>query len=82
MKSIIFHLGSQEFPRLRVGIAPGDGERSERNGFSGRTDIIEYVLGDYTVEEKAIIKEVYSKVAEATCCLIVDGIKTAMNKYN
>ena len=79
VKSIITHLGSQDFPRIRVGIAPRGSEAGE---LSPKVDAIEYVLSDFTAEERAVIREVYLKVAAAICCLLTEGIVAAMNKYN
>jgi len=79
VKSIIAHLGSQNFPRIRVGIAPR-GEGAE--DFAERVDTVEYVLSDFAAEEKPIIREVYPEVADAIHCLITDGVTAAMNKHN
>jgi len=79
MKSIIARLGSQNFPRIRVGIAPR-GEGAE--DFAKRVDTVEYVLSDFAAEEKPIIREVYPEVADAIHCLITDGVTAAMNKHN
>lgn len=76
MKSIIAHLGSQDFPRVRVGVAP--------SGDAGSRGIKtpDYVLGNFTAEERAIIAKVYPRVAAAIRCLLTEGIVAAMNKYN
>ena len=79
VNSIITHLGSQDFPRLRVGIAHRE---DETGALPKRVDTVEYVLSDFTAEEKAVIREVYPKVAGAIYCLITEGIKAAMNKHN
>ena len=72
LKSIIARMGTQDFPRIRVGIAPAEQD----------VDAIEHVLGDFTPEEKAIMKEVYPRVLAAIRCLLTEGIAAAMNKYN
>ena len=79
MKSIIAHLGSQGFPRIRIGIAPQGSEAGEP---SPKVDAIGYVLSDFTAEERAVIREVYPKVTAAIRCLLTEGIAAAMNKYN
>ncbi len=79
MKSIIAHLGSQDFPRIRVGIAP---QESGADAPSKRRETIEYVLSDFAAEERPIIRKVYPEVADAIHCLITDGIAAAMNKHN
>jgi PTH1 family peptidyl-tRNA hydrolase len=70
--SIIDQIGTQEFLRIRVGIAPVEKE----------VDAVEHVLSDFTPEEKAVMKEVYPRVSAAIHCLLTEGVATAMNKYN
>ncbi len=77
LKSIIQYLGTQEFPRLKVGIGTLETTDSEA---SLRTP--EYVLGRFTSDEKLIVTEVCARVAEAVECIIAEGITAAMNKYN
>jgi len=79
LKSIISHLGTQDFPRIRVGIAPSEGSDS---GAAPEVDAIEHVLSDFTEAEKTVMKEVYVKVAAAIECVLTEGIAAAMNKYN
>ncbi len=79
MKSIIAHLGSQDFPRLRVGIAPPE---SGTDVGGKAVDAVDYVLSDFTAEEKAVIRDTYPKVADAVECLTTEGIAEAMNRYN
>lgn len=73
MESIITSLGSEEFPRLRVGIG---------HPFEDVPDTISYVLGDFTPEEETIIKNTCTMVTEAILCLLEEGIVSAMNKFN
>lgn len=79
IKSIIDHLGSQDFPRIRVGISPleNDAEASR-----SKVDAVAHVLSDFTDEEKIVMREVYPRVAAAIYCLLTEGIAAAMNKYN
>jgi PTH1 family peptidyl-tRNA hydrolase len=80
MKSIIAQVGSQDFPRLRVGIAP----LVDTEGLAPcrQIDAVEHVLGDFSTREKAVIRKVYPDVVAAIDCLVAEGIKAAMNKYN
>jgi PTH1 family peptidyl-tRNA hydrolase len=73
MASIIALLGSREFPRIRVGINPGQ-------DMGLKTP--DYVLSDFAPEEKTIISELYVKVADAIYCLLSEGIEAAMNRFN
>ena len=71
MKSIIYQLGSDEFPRIRIGIA------GNRKG-----DLADYVLGKVTDEEAEKIKDVLEKSASAAITIVTDGVDKAMNLYN
>jgi PTH1 family peptidyl-tRNA hydrolase len=77
--SIISSLGSQDFPRLRVGI--GRPASSENHSESGE-GIISYVLSDFTPVEKQIVTQVIPRVSEAMLYLLTDGLLPAMNRYN
>jgi PTH1 family peptidyl-tRNA hydrolase len=78
MNSIISTLGSDDFPRIRVGIG-----RPQTEGQSIDEDaIVSYVLSDFSPEEEAIIKPAIAKVAEAIDCFLTQGIKAAMNRFN
>jgi PTH1 family peptidyl-tRNA hydrolase len=79
VKSIISKLGGQDFPRIRVGIAPLD---VRADTLFRETDTIEYVLSDFTAKEKTVVKEVYSEVADAVDCIITEGVTAAMNRFN
>ncbi len=71
VQSIIDALGTQDFPRLRVGIG-----RPEQG------DPIDYVLNDFTREQDAIMRQVYARVEEIVRCYLNAGIREAMNSYN
>jgi PTH1 family peptidyl-tRNA hydrolase len=72
MKSIIYQLETEEFPRIRIGI----GECPHG------IDAAEYVLGEFTPEEQEVIAKTLEKAANAVETIIVEGIGAAMNKYN
>jgi PTH1 family peptidyl-tRNA hydrolase len=82
MKSIIAHLGSQDFARLRVGIAPPESGTDVGGKAADTANAVDYVLGDFTAEEKAVVREVYPEVADAVECMITQSITAAMNRYN
>lgn len=78
MKSIISALGSQDFPRIRVGIG-----RPEVMDQSDDEDVVvNYVLGDFTPEEEKILKLTIINVAEAIDYFLTRGIEVAMSKFN
>ncbi|MFC1998051.1 aminoacyl-tRNA hydrolase [Chloroflexota bacterium] len=82
IKSIINLMGSQEFLRVRVGIAPVKEESGLVFLVPNDLKTPDYVLSDFNAKEKAVMKETYSRVAEAVKCILSDGIATAMNNYN
>jgi PTH1 family peptidyl-tRNA hydrolase len=72
LDSIIQALGSQEFPRLRVGIGrPPSG-----------WDPADYVLSDFTRDEVPVIASVYDRVVAASECWLSEGLTAAMNRFN
>ena len=72
IKSIIAHLGPQEFPRVKVGI----GEKPPR------MDLADYVLGHFSSGEKKIMEEAAKEAADAICEIVNVGIEQAMNDHN
>ncbi len=79
VNSIIVSLGSQDFPRLRVGIGrPVAGE----NQFEDISGVVSFVLGDFTPREVRIVARVIPTVSQAITCFLTDGISSAMNRYN
>ena len=65
-------LGTQDFPRLRVGIGrPPPG-----------LDEVPYVLGVFTRSEEAVMAEVRPRVAEAVKSILTQGLDAAMNLFN
>jgi PTH1 family peptidyl-tRNA hydrolase len=78
INSIMAHIGTQDFYRLRVGIG-----RPEADNIPAKEDtVIDYVLSNFTAEEKKIIDETIPQVGEAIVFLLSKGIIAAMNKYN
>jgi peptidyl-tRNA hydrolase, PTH1 family len=78
LKSIIAHLGTEEFPRIKVGIEPA----ASNDGTIPKIDAIEHVLSDFTEAEKNVMRETYPAVAAAIEFILTEGITAAMNKYN
>jgi PTH1 family peptidyl-tRNA hydrolase len=69
--SIIQHLRTQEFPRLRIGIG------RPRAGSS-----VHYVLSPFTPEEQCELSTVIDRAADAALSWLRDGITAAMNEHN
>ncbi len=72
IKSIINHLGTQEFPRIRIGVG------NKPNGW----DLADYVLGRFPREEEPVVRFALGRVAEACTDLMMQGIAYTMNLYN
>ncbi len=78
MNSIISALGSENFPRIRVGIGR---PQAEAQSISEDT-IVRYVLSNFSPQEEATIKPVIAQVSEAIDCFLTEGIEAAMGKFN
>lgn len=72
MKSVIYQLQSDEFPRIRIGI----GRAPE--GW----DLADYVLSRYTGEDAGILRQSIERAADAAAAIVTDGVAAAMNTYN
>ena len=71
-RSITEAIGTQAFPRLRVGIgAPPQG-----------ADQIEHVLGEMPEEELEVVNEAVERAAQAAVAVLTDGITSTMNRFN
>ena len=71
--SIISHLGTKDFIRIKIGICPEGGKPKE---------VEKFVLQKFTTEEMVILQKVIKKSAEALDILIKDGPEKAMNQFN
>lgn len=71
MRSIIYDLQDDGFPRVRVGIG------GERKG-----DLANYVISGFSGDDRKLIEEAIVKAADAVTCLVEDGIDRAMVDYN
>lgn len=72
IKSIISHLGSMDFPRIKIGV----GEKPK--GY----DLADYVLGHFSKGEIEIYDDVFPDVDDAVKLMVMDDISGAMNQYN
>ena len=73
LKSIIQHLGSDQFPRLKVGV----GGKPHPD-----YDLADWVLGKLAGEDKKLMDETVKRAADAIECLLKDGPQKAMNQFN
>lgn len=72
IKSIIGHLNTQDFPRIRIGV----GEKPKE------MDLADYVLGHFSKAEREEIDEAVGKLAQAIEMIVADDIQGAMNTCN
>ena len=72
IKSIIAHLGTEVFPRVKVGV----GQKPRQY------DLADYVLGHFSREEREQMAEGYRYAAEAVKYMVTDRVDEAMNEYN
>lgn len=72
LESIEEHLGTRDFPRLRIGIGRKDGSRQITN----------YVLGQFGNDDAMLLEKVLVQAAKQAECWATDGIAKAMNQFN
>lgn len=72
IKNIIAHLGTQDFPRIKIGTgAPEDKE-----------GMIDWVIGVPSQKEREVLLESFKRAIEAAACVIEHGCQKAMNDFN
>ena len=71
IKSIISHLGTESFPRLKIGI-----------GGSGPANMSSHVLGKFTEEEAPLLENTLARAEAAVQLARSEGIATASNQYH
>lgn len=72
LRSIIEHLGSSDFVRVRIGIGRPKTDR----------DAVDYVLSPFLAEEKQTLSDVMARVVEAVKTIVLEGPTRAMNMFN
>lgn len=73
LKNIISHLGTDAFPRIKVGVgAPAHPEH----------EMVDWVIGNFSGEEKKVVRQALEKVIEAVECVVEKGVGEAQNRYN
>lgn len=72
LRSIIESLGTEDFPRLRVGVLKGD--------IAG--DLADYVLAPFPEEDVLVVHEMVGSAVEALQCALREGTGAAMSRYN
>ncbi|MCI8270436.1 MAG: aminoacyl-tRNA hydrolase [Lachnospiraceae bacterium] len=72
IKNIIAHLGTQEFPRIKVGVGAKP----------PRMDLKDYVLSRFSKGEQELMDEAFQEAAQAVAMMIGEGADRAMNHFN
>ena len=72
IKNIIAHLGTQEFPRIKVGV----GEKPKY------MDLADYVLSRFSKGEQELMDDAFREAADAVTMMISEGMDAAMNHFN
>jgi len=71
LESIIAQFGTEEMPRLRIGIGNAPAEAAS-----------DYVLSNFFEEEKPLVRSTITRAADAVKCAIDKGVVSAMNTFN
>ena len=72
IKNIIAHLGTQDFPRIKI----GTGAPEDKDG------MIDWVIGVPSQKEREVLLESFKRAIEAAACVIEHGCQRAMNDFN
>jgi peptidyl-tRNA hydrolase, PTH1 family len=72
LKSVIASLGTDAFPRLRIGVGRGDRRR----------DLADHVLARFEPDERTVVDEATTRAADAAELFIAEGSSAAMNRFN
>lgn len=73
MKSILYHVQDENFPRVRIGVG---------HPAHARDQVIRHVLSPFSAEDAQKIREAIEYLLPAVESIITEGIDLAMNKYN
>jgi PTH1 family peptidyl-tRNA hydrolase len=72
LKSMIASLGTDAFPRLRIGVGRGDARR----------DLADHVLARFDADERPAIEDAIVRAADAAEAFVAEGVSAAMNRFN
>lgn len=73
LKSIINMLGSQDFPRIKIGV----GKKPHPD-----YDLADWVLGKFSPEDQKLVAQAAETACDAIECILTQGMDRAMNRYN
>ena len=72
IKNIIAHLGTDAFPRIKVGV----GAPQREDG------LVDWVIGSFTASERKVVDAAIEKALDAAECVIEHGVSEAQNRFN
>jgi len=72
LRSIVEALGTEEFPRVRIGVRQGELPQ----------ELADYVLAEVAAEDEPLFRESVSRAADAVVCLVQEGAAAAMSRFN
>ena len=72
IKNIIAHLGTDAFPRIKVGV----GAPQREDG------LVDWVIGSFTASERKVVDEATERALDAAACVIEHGVSEAQNRFN
>lgn len=77
IKNIIAHLGTQTFPRIKIGVGDPGGKGEDR-------DMIDWVIGVPSLEDRKTLVNSFERAIQAAACIIEHGgdCQQAMNTFN
>jgi Peptidyl-tRNA hydrolase len=73
LKSIIQHMGTDQFPRLKIGI----GSKPHPD-----YDLADWVLGKFSPEDRKLVDAAVKRAADAVECIMTEGLMKGMSKFN
>jgi peptidyl-tRNA hydrolase, PTH1 family len=71
LESVILQFGTDDIPRLRIGI-----------GAAPRESAVDYVLSRFFEEERPLVRSTIDRAVDAVKCVIDNGLVSAMNTFN
>ena len=73
LKNIIAHLGTDQFPRVKVGVgAPAHPDH----------EMVDWVIGNFSSAERKVVEDAVSRAVDAALCVMERGVAEAQNRYN
>ena len=73
IKSIIEQLGSQDFPRVKIGVGSKP---------TPEYDLADWVLSSFSAQEEQALKPALERAADAALCILEHGVPEAANRFN